>query len=103
MSLVITRFVKSLSLYGDFRTAEFTRVINANGEYVYHFADAAGNLTEKVVKVDSIIDKDLSLTYSLASDGTDSKESPDKLGRLKVGDTVYVSANKRHSRCIFRI
>ena len=73
---------------------EFTRVINANGEYVYHFADAAGNLTEKVVKVDSIIDKDLSLTFSLASDGTDSKESPDKLGRLKVGDTVYVSANR---------
>ena len=49
-------------------------MINANGEYVYHFADAAGNLTEKVVKVDSIIDKDLSLTFSLASDGTDSKE-----------------------------
>ena len=69
-------------------------MINANGEYVYHFADAAGNLTEKVVKVDSIIDKDLSLTFSLASDGTDSKESPDKLGRLKVGDTVYVSANR---------
>ena len=62
-----------------------------------HLADAAGNLTEKVVKVDSIIDKDLSLKFSLASDGTDSKESTDKLGRLKAVSYTYLDVYKRQS------
>lgn len=73
---------------------EFTKKITQNGEYTFHFADAAGNLTEKTITVDSIVSEPLTLMFSLSGDGADSKSSPEQLGTVKIGDTVYIKANR---------
>lgn len=81
-------------LEGGESGTEFTREVSANGTYRYNFTDLAGNKTEITVKVSDIITGDLSLMFSLNSDGSNSQPTPDKLGGLNVGDKVYVKPSR---------
>lgn len=81
-------------LEGGESGTEFTREVSANGTYRYNFTDLAGNKTEITVKVSDIITGDLSLMFSLNSDGSNIQPTPDKLGGLNVGDKVYVKPSR---------
>lgn len=81
-------------LEGGESGTEFTREVSANGTYRYNFTDLAGNKTEITVKVSDIITGDLSLMFSLNSDGSNRQPTPDKLGGLNVGDKVYVKPSR---------
>ena len=72
----------------------FTREVNQNGEYTYHFSDLAGNLTEKTITVDQLVFDPLLLSFSMASDGANSQSTPEQLGNIKIGDSVYVRSNR---------
>lgn len=72
----------------------FTRYATANGDYLYHFVDKAGNTTEITVTVNGIVTDPLELRFSLNPNGVGEKKSPELLGNVKVGGTVYVKANR---------
>ena len=79
---------------GGVQGREFTRYATANGDYVYHFIDKAGNAAEITVTVSGIVTNPLTLSFSLSASGAGEKTSPEMLGNVKVGDTVYVKANR---------
>ena len=79
---------------GGVQGREFTRYATANGDYVYHFIDKAGNAAEITVTVGGIVTNPLALSFSLSASGAGEKTSPEMLGNVKVGDTVYVKANR---------
>lgn len=71
----------------------FERTVTANGKYVYHFADEAGNITETEVWVNDIVDTPLYLEFSLSENGSDIKP-PGQFKDIRVGDKVYIRANR---------
>lgn len=79
---------------GGVQGREFTRYATANGDYVYHFIDKAGNAAEITVTVGGIVTNPLALSFSLSASEAGEKTSPEMLGNVKVGDTVYVKANR---------
>lgn len=79
---------------GGVQGREFTRYATANGDYVYHFIDKAGNAAEITVTVGGIVTNPLALSFSLSANGAGEKKSPELLDHVKVGDAVYVKANR---------
>lgn len=78
--------------YGE-EEHRYSREHKENGTYTACFIDLAGNITQIVYQVDSLVNAPLKLLFNTVSGDTGAVEDPNGIS-LTVGDTVYVKANR---------